>query len=236
MEKLVSLDDMIKSQKAQKRQGGQRAQSVKRVGKTRMIQKRKVEGQTRIKQDDFISFNKNEALSKRRNRFSSKNIKRQPVSSHEAQRTPRAGKRFITKSYALRQRLSNYQLKKTGQEQKGAPKGENSMIKVSGLDKKINNQEVLELFGSEGKLVKCCLDFDSLGRSKGTASIKYKDLSNAKKAIRKYHSNFLYLTISRGGVGRQQNFSAVYEESHNQKNKKNQLMYLSKIVNIPYYI
>ena len=123
----------------------------------------------------------------------------------------------VQKNTALRQRLSNYQIKKNqkvrqtrnrdtdrdrDREDRRHPADRqtnkvyiNRIIKVTGLNKKITNHELLELFSDIGWLTKCCIDFDSLGRSKGTASIKYKDSNHAIKAIRKFHSILLFFIL-----------------------------------------
>ena len=69
------------------------------------------------------------------------------------------------------------------------------MIKVAGLHTSITNEEILELFSSVGKLKKCCINYDSLGRSKGTANIKYEQYIHAQRAIRKYNSNIIILLL-----------------------------------------
>ena len=49
---------------------------------------------------------------------------------------------------------------------------------MSGLNLKINNQELFDLFSEFGPLVKCNINYDSLGRSKGNAIIRYENLND----------------------------------------------------------
>jgi RNA recognition motif-containing protein len=54
------------------------------------------------------------------------------------------------------------------------------MIKISGLELKITNKEIFDLFSEVGPMKKCNINYDSLGRSKGTAIIKYENFQDAK--------------------------------------------------------
>jgi len=58
---------------------------------------------------------------------------------------------------------------------------------VSNLDFNITHKDLMDLFSQFGPIVMNKIDFDQLGRSKGTATIEYKKAMSASKAREEYN-------------------------------------------------
>lgn len=71
----------------------------------------------------------------------------------------------------------------------GAPvrRGGSGQLAVSNLDPRVTNQDIKELFGELGPLLKHSLNFDARGRSKGTAEVVFRRAQDAQAAVRKYN-------------------------------------------------
>jgi len=59
-------------------------------------------------------------------------------------------------------------------------------LRISNLDFNITHKDLMDLFSQFGPIVKNKIDFDELGRSKGTAIVQYQKPESAKKAIEEY--------------------------------------------------
>lgn len=66
------------------------------------------------------------------------------------------------------------------------PISERRRLRVSNLDFNITHKDLMELFAKIGKLTKNKIDYDDLGRSKGTALVEYEKHDFAMEAIREY--------------------------------------------------
>jgi len=61
-----------------------------------------------------------------------------------------------------------------------------SALRISNLDFNITHKDLMDLFSQFGPIVRNKIDFDELGRSKGTAIIQYQKPESATKAIGEY--------------------------------------------------
>jgi THO complex subunit 4 len=60
-------------------------------------------------------------------------------------------------------------------------------LKIENLHYNIVPQELNELFSTIGTLERCEIEWDTIGRSKGTAVVEYSDAKSASKAIQEYN-------------------------------------------------
>ena len=67
-----------------------------------------------------------------------------------------------------------------------ARRGGSARLAVSNLDPRVTNQDIKELFGEVGPLLKHSLNFDARGRSKGSAEVVFRRAQDAQAAMRKY--------------------------------------------------
>lgn len=75
-------------------------------------------------------------------------------------------------------------------------------IFIQGLDYKIRSEEVRALFSKAGKIVKCTLQTDSRGNSKGVARIEYASMAEAQLAVQtfsgwKWHNRVLKIRLDK---------------------------------------
>jgi len=66
------------------------------------------------------------------------------------------------------------------------PVSERRRLRVSNLDFNITHKDLMELFSKLGSLTKNKIEYDDLGRSKGTALIEYEKHESAIKAMQEY--------------------------------------------------
>jgi len=66
------------------------------------------------------------------------------------------------------------------------PLTEKRRLRVSNLDFNITHKDLMELFSKLGSLTKNKIEYDDLGRSKGTALIEYEKHDSAVKAMQEY--------------------------------------------------
>ena len=66
-------------------------------------------------------------------------------------------------------------------------RGGSARLAVSNLDPRVTNQDIKELFGEVGPLLKHSLNFDARGRSKGSAEVVFRRAQDAQAAVRKYN-------------------------------------------------
>ncbi|KAJ7540219.1 hypothetical protein O6H91_10G005800 [Diphasiastrum complanatum] len=59
---------------------------------------------------------------------------------------------------------------------------------VSNLDYGISNEDIKELFSEVGELKRCSINYDRIGRSKGTAEVVYTKKADAIAAIKRYNN------------------------------------------------
>jgi len=59
-------------------------------------------------------------------------------------------------------------------------------LKIENLHYNIVNSELNELFSTIGPLVNCGIEWDKIGRSKGSAIVEFKETQHASKAIQEY--------------------------------------------------
>ncbi|KAJ3002938.1 hypothetical protein HKX48_002020, partial [Thoreauomyces humboldtii] len=71
------------------------------------------------------------------------------------------------------------------------PAALSSKIVVSNLATGVTENDVLELFSQIGPVRSAQLNYDASGRSKGVATVLFRDPTNASKAIREYHNRSL---------------------------------------------
>ncbi|KAJ3033227.1 hypothetical protein HDV00_006581 [Rhizophlyctis rosea] len=64
-------------------------------------------------------------------------------------------------------------------------------IVVSNLGKSVTERDVMELFNHVGPVRNAFLSFDSQGKSKGVATVLFKNHGDAAKAVREYHNRTL---------------------------------------------
>ncbi|KAJ3109478.1 hypothetical protein HDU96_007194 [Phlyctochytrium bullatum] len=64
-------------------------------------------------------------------------------------------------------------------------------IMISNLDPKVTEKELRELFGLIGPVKSVIMNFDSQGRSKGSATAIFKKAEDAMKAVQEYHNRDL---------------------------------------------
>ena len=67
-----------------------------------------------------------------------------------------------------------------------ARRGGSARLAISNLDPRVTNQDIKELFGEVGPLLKHSLNFDARGRSKGSAEVVFRRAQDAQAAMRKY--------------------------------------------------
>lgn len=61
-----------------------------------------------------------------------------------------------------------------------ARRGGSARLAVSNLDPRVTNQDIKELFGEVGPLLKHSLNFDARGRSKGSAEVVFRRAQDAQ--------------------------------------------------------
>lgn len=74
---------------------------------------------------------------------------------------------------------------KTGARANPRTKDTRRRIKVENLNKEIQNDELTKLFQPYGKLVRCGVHYDKLGKSTGVADIEFSTHEECEKAINK---------------------------------------------------
>lgn len=80
-------------------------------------------------------------------------------------------------------------IRRTKAKAEAAPKKQpvnKTALRISNLDFNISHKDLMDLFSQFGPIVKNKIDFDELGRSKGTALIQYAKPESAVKAINEY--------------------------------------------------
>jgi len=61
-------------------------------------------------------------------------------------------------------------------------------LRITNLHKDLTNSELYQLFSEVGKLKRCGIHWDDLGRSLCSADIEYYDPEDSKKAISEYNN------------------------------------------------
>ena len=59
---------------------------------------------------------------------------------------------------------------------------------ITNLHRGVTNQELQKLFGAKGKLKRCGVIYDKMGKSTGTADIEYERAEDAKEAINAFNN------------------------------------------------